>query len=333
MNSPQVAIKKIKLGSWSKLFQSEYSLLQLKNGVVFLFVYLFSLVMVFYHLWILVDLVSYYVFTLTPLRHQAALEVTFRESFYDYLIGNSLDAMVLVMVACILVFFLGIFLTRVLIRPFEQLAGCCLERLQLKGNDQSLMPSEMIRLGGALGVMSDIFFTHHVLCPTKSTSTAITLPSSMSKIDGPRTNYILLSRLLLPLLLMVMISSAAILILNQQLSDHLLAFVLKYASINNQSSLRLLQYQSQLLYSMSLPLVLLSIILNCLLAQYLCAQVSHVGFALFSTLRSFLKGNLGARMHVIGHQVFREHTRSVNRYLDALALQLSEKIKSPKAGR
>ena len=52
------------------------------------------------------------------------------------------------------------------------------------------------------------------------------------------------------------------------------------------------------------------------LAFHLYGKVSGAVFAFFSTMRSFMKGNRKARVHLIGYAQIRPHGRSFNKYLD-----------------
>jgi hypothetical protein len=53
-----------------------------------------------------------------------------------------------------------------------------------------------------------------------------------------------------------------------------------------------------------------------LLGLHLYSKVSGAAFGIFSTMRSFMKGNYSSRVHLVGFAHIREYTRKLNKYLD-----------------
>jgi hypothetical protein len=53
-----------------------------------------------------------------------------------------------------------------------------------------------------------------------------------------------------------------------------------------------------------------------LLGLHLYSKVSGAAFAIFSTMRSYMKGNYSSRVHLLGYAYLREYTRKLNKYLD-----------------
>ena len=67
-------------------------------------------------------------------------------------------------------------------------------------------------------------------------------------------------------------------------------------------------------------LVILSIVLVAFsylaLGFHLYDKVSGAAFGIFSTMRSFMKGNYFSRVHLVGYAYIRDYTRKLNKYLD-----------------
>ncbi len=55
------------------------------------------------------------------------------------------------------------------------------------------------------------------------------------------------------------------------------------------------------------------------LSFHLYSKVSGAVFAYFATMRSFMRGNHEARVHLIGYAHIRPHGRAFNKYLDLVA--------------
>ena len=66
------------------------------------------------------------------------------------------------------------------------------------------------------------------------------------------------------------------------------------------------------------------IVLYLLLAYDLFNKVSGASFAIFSTFRSYLKGDHTAQVHMIGFNYLRGDTRIINKYLRSLELDMHE---------
>jgi hypothetical protein len=52
------------------------------------------------------------------------------------------------------------------------------------------------------------------------------------------------------------------------------------------------------------------------LGMHLYGKVSGAAFGIFSTMRSFMKGDHFSRVHLVGYAHIRDNTRKLNKYLD-----------------
>jgi hypothetical protein len=50
--------------------------------------------------------------------------------------------------------------------------------------------------------------------------------------------------------------------------------------------------------------------------MHLYGKVSGAAFGIFSTMRSFMKGDHFSRVHLVGYAHIRDNTRKLNKYLD-----------------
>jgi hypothetical protein len=62
-----------------------------------------------------------------------------------------------------------------------------------------------------------------------------------------------------------------------------------------------------------------------LLASHLYHGVAAPAFAVFATMRAFLKGSYNQRVHLIGFPALRLQTRKLNKYLDWVDRNLVQK--------
>jgi len=62
--------------------------------------------------------------------------------------------------------------------------------------------------------------------------------------------------------------------------------------------------------------VVLIVISYTALGFHIYTKVAGAAFGIFSTMRSFMKGNHSSRVHLLGFANVREYTRKINKYLD-----------------
>jgi hypothetical protein len=68
--------------------------------------------------------------------------------------------------------------------------------------------------------------------------------------------------------------------------------------------------------------ITLTSIFYILLGLHLYSKVSGAAFGIFSTMRTFMKGNYFSRVHLVGYAHIRDYTRKLNKYLDHLEKNL-----------
>jgi hypothetical protein len=79
-----------------------------------------------------------------------------------------------------------------------------------------------------------------------------------------------------------------------------------------------LNNQTEVLESVIYFGVLLMSFAYIMLSFHLYNKVAGAVFGFFATMRSFMKGNLKARVHLIGYAQIRPHGRALNKYLDMI---------------
>ena len=64
------------------------------------------------------------------------------------------------------------------------------------------------------------------------------------------------------------------------------------------------------------------LVVYAILAFHLYGRVSGAVFGYFSTMRSFMKGNRKARIHLVGYPHIRPYSRAFNKYLDLVCREI-----------
>ena len=297
------------------LFSSEYSRFQLVNGLTFVGIFLLVIAVIMYNLYVIIDFNSAYVFALSQ-KGFAGFDSDFKDAFVDYLLGSSIGFLGPLMGVIIVLFFLGVYISSVLVRPFRFVSIYCENVLK---NPHVEFEPDWLSGYRLFTRFAELFFSQFSFKKiVNGAPQDIYLPKYYARIHRPVTDWIFVSHFTLVMIIMTVISCMTIIGINDALYESLLSFTLSYANVSASGSIELLQYQNKLLYSMYIPVMAISIILNFLLAFYMYNKVSGAAFGVFSTMRSFLKGNYSARIHLIGYNVLRDNTRTINKYFEYL---------------
>jgi hypothetical protein len=262
---------------------------------------------------IIVDLNSIYVYTLTKSRLGTIESTAFSESFFDYLMGDNVATLIPLGLVLIGLFFVGIYVSNLLVRPLRQVASFCDE--SVKDVKKEYEP-DYINIYRYFSGFCEFFFVSLSLPKREETKKGVHIARYYHKINGPMNDWLFIVYFTLLMILVSGISCYTVVVFNDSLYQSLIKFVIDYAQIDSSMSLQLLQYQSKLLYSLYLPVMVLSIILNFILATYMYSKVSGASYSVFSTMRAFIKGNHGVRVSLSGFNVVKSYTRAINKYLD-----------------
>jgi len=308
-----------------KIFSSVLSRFQLANALLFVSIYLFVFLMVLYNLYLIVDLNSGYSYALNKRYASTGLNKQFTDSFFEYLIGHSMNNLVPVSIVTIVIFFLGVYISNVLIRPFKLISDFCEKSLK---NPQIIYGPSWIGGHNFFTRFSELFFSQINLQKVVNGKTDAFLPRYYGKIHQPTTDWIFVMHFTLVMCVLSAVSTYSIIRFNDALYESLVDFMINYSRIDSQATIELLKYQSKLLYGMFFPIFFISTLLNFILAIFMYSKVSSAAFGVFSTMRAFMKGSYHSRVHLIGHGVLREYTRNLNKYLERIESQIKSQLDS-----
>jgi hypothetical protein len=311
-------MKKIKksLGAFEfkKMFNSDASQFELQNAMQMTLILTAILAFFFYQLWILIY------FNTIVFESFSVVNVTeVRGAMLDFIFSAVISEAPMIFGCYILVFFMGIYISSFMTRPFRDLSDY--SRLVIDKPNTEYIPD----------YFSDYKyltrFAEHFFSTVKKIKNRSELDNSYvskyyAKIHSPMVD----KNFILHFLLLMMIPCVATSIISVQVAEGVLEQV-NLLSLNHFKSsnqiLVILANQISIMDNILYSLVVLSVVLYVLLSFSMYQKVSGATFAVFSTLRSFLKGNPSARVHLIGHKYLREHTRNINKYLEHLDKNLT----------
>ncbi len=140
---------KIKL---KKLFRSDTSIFALTTGLKFAGIFILVSALIGYCLWIILALDNVF------FESQGFLAAkTFREAYYDAVLKSASDMVPYLVLFIICLFFAGVFISKILIRPFAVISNYCERRLE--GEEESYEPDSFSDYK-LLTRFSDFFFQY-----------------------------------------------------------------------------------------------------------------------------------------------------------------------------
>lgn len=247
----------------------------------------------------------------------------FGNAFYTFVYSSLIDEIPYVVVAMVFIFLLGYYLASVMIRPFKAIATYCEERLENKENYYRPDYLSDLKL---LTSFSVFFFSKIDEAAHRGKLEKIDVPEDYTRIHEPVFEKNFFFNYLFIIIIFALLASVGILILNNSIRDQisLLSQNLLFAHSGLPRGLRYFLEEQYSVADIAVYFFLaIHVIVYCLFGIHLYAKVSAPAFAIFATMRSFLKGNYYNRVHLIGHYYLREDCRKINKYLDHVQKKLA----------
>jgi len=251
-----------------------------------------------------------------------------RGAFIDYLLDQVLFYVPFISLFFVSLFFIGTYLATLLIRPFEVIGEYCDKKLE--GGLQVDYRPDMFSELKLLMRFSEFFFSYTEGVEKNKKLSGTTVPPYYTRIRGPIFETAFFINFCLFMGIVGIGISYFIFGIASDMQEGLIILSIKSLSMTGQGAV-VRQFLAQQGEMLEIALWASMILLGgsyFLLSLYLYAGVSHAAFAVFSTMRAFMRGNYDSRVHLIGHGHLRKHTRSINKYLDYLQRNYSDDFSS-----
>ncbi|MDH4469173.1 MAG: hypothetical protein QE271_14025 [Bacteriovoracaceae bacterium] len=306
------------LTNFSKhFFTSELSRFKLKNGLALAGTYYAIISVVVYYQWILLKINVTYFESIYGKQFPG-----FPEAFYDFLIGDSSILLMIVFAIGIVIFFAGGIISELLILPFKRLATFCensLETPSLEFEYKSFVDFQF------LSRFSEFFFGNISQARTKKKILDNEyIPKSFSKMHSPPLDLNFFLQFTLMMIFILGISSYIMVLFNSTLFNSVIEFVMTYKDLKDVSAVNFIIKQEEVFHGIIYPLIFVSIAGNFIISVFMYSRISGAAFGVFSTFRSFIKGNRKARVHLLGYSFVRDQTKKINYYLEKMEVELEQ---------
>lgn len=251
--------------------------------------------------------------------HGYALEEMFHEAFYEFVLGNIIDQLPLVFIFFIIIFFSGYYIANIMMRPFKLIAKHCEEHLN---SETRFYDPDYLSDLKLLTSFSSYFFAKIDEAKIKGKLDKIEIPEDYTKIHKPIIEKNFFFNYSLLIIIFALLASLGIYSLNNDTREKVIHFSNKIAKNNNQVK-QFLERQEEVESKVITGLLTIHMFINIMFGIHLYSKISSPAFAIFATMRSFLKGNYHNRVHLIGFYYLRDDCRKINKYLDYVQKNLT----------
>lgn len=245
--------------------------------------------------------------------------VEFEDAFYEYIYSALYDGIWILGLSAIFIFTLGYYLSSVMTRPFKAIGKYCEDRILEKENYYTPDFFSDLKL---LTSFSVFFFSRVDESKIKGKLEKIEIPNHYTRIHKPNFEANFFFNYLFIIVIFALLSSIGIYSLNSVIRESIFDLSRRFLT-NNQNALFFFQKQFELANIAVAFFMSLHLILYLLLGFHLYSKIAAPAFAVFATMRSFLKGNFHNRVHLIGFYYLRDDCRKINKYLDHIQKNLT----------
>ena len=297
----------------------EEFMFKLATGLKFVFISLaFTLsVILFTYLLIRIDLIYF-------VAHGYPGAVEFQGAFYDFVYSSLIDEIPYVTIIVVFIFCLGFYLATIMLRPFKVISRYCEERLSNKTNYYTPDYFSDLKL---LTTFSIFFFSHVDDAKNKGRLEKIEVPKDFTRIHKPIFEKNFFLNYFFIVVIFALLASVGIFIINNVIREQIFQLSQKFLSNSAIAGGKGIRYFIEEQFSVADIAVYffmgLHIIAYCIFGLHLYGKISGPSFAVFATMRSFIRGNYHNRIHLIGHYYLRDDCRKINKYLDHIQKTLT----------
>lgn len=298
-------MKKFKV---AKLFQEEDTKFLLGCAFKFSTVYLLMALLIYYIIWVILSVNSIYFETL-----DFGISQDLRAAFLDSSMKIIFDRILYFLGFYILLFLAGLYLGKLLLRPFDIIA----KYSEGRTNDQKIeFNPDTFSDYKFLTRFGEFFFRYLAESEKTKKLAPNTVPPSFAKIRTPPFERVFFFHFILFIIILAIITGYFMGYFVAGIRDQLLEHSINTFSSSKKISTQFFSNQFYIFDSIILMSILGIFVSYISLSLHLYSKVSGGIFAFFLTMRSFMKGNHSARVHFVGFPHLRSYGRLFNKYLD-----------------
>lgn len=257
------------------------------------------------------------------IESSAQVQIEGIQSMYnDYVISRSLDNIQYAFAFLIILFLGGMYIALMLLRPFKAIKVYCEKKVE---GEKPLYEPDMFSEFKLLTRFSEFFFQFLDDAAKDKDLNKMTIPPQYTKIHSPPFDRVFFFHFALIISIIALSNYIFVSWLISDLQDGILLLITNLVKDKDLSVSLFINQQEHIFESLKIFLSFILVIYYLLLSFHLYGKVSGAIFGFFSTMRSFMKGNHDARVHLLGYNHIRSAGRALNKYLKLTCEMHSDK--------
>lgn len=235
----------------------------------------------------------------------------FESLYYDYILTVVVEFAPYYVFFLFLIMLLGMYVSKLLLRPFKMIAAYCEQFVE--GKDNGYDPDFYSELK-LLTRFSEYFFNQIENAKKNNSLIPVEIPRKFTNIHRPvfETNFFIQYALII--LAVSIASSYGLHFVSSEIYFKVISLAEKTIGDTNTISF-FLKKQSVIFETITSLIIGVYFIAHIFFSIHLYGIVSGPAFAIFATMRSFIKGRYDAKVHLLGHYFLRDYCRTINRFL------------------
>lgn len=239
----------------------------------------------------------------------------FQDAYYEFIFSNTLEQLPYIFIGLIMIFFVGFYLTHLTLRPFKLLSKYCEDAIN--GKKASFNP-ELFADHKVLVMFSDYFFSMTEQMINEKKFKLVSIPDKYTRIHKPGYDWSFFFSYILIIAVVTTSSVIGVVVIDSDIREQIIT--LSTSFLKTTPTVKYFLSEQFVVFDIVLfVLMLFHVVLHFTFGFYLYSKVSSPAFAIFSTMRAFLKGNKSARIHMIGYSYLRDDCRKINKYLEMVS--------------
>ena len=306
----------IKSFKFNKLFKEEDSRFLLFCGLKFSMIFLAISFLIYYFVWVILSINSLYFESngfFSGSDMQEAFFYSATQAFYNF------GPIILGFFVCL--FFVGAYIGKILIRPFKLIGEYA--ELKIQGEKMDFSPDTFSDYK-LLTRFSEFFFRYLDDAIKRKVLEPNTIPPSFSKIHKPVFERVFFFHFMLFVFMVIIVTSYFTSYMSGEIHEQVINLAVQFLENKSEGSVYFLTKQKEITDSFSIVIQSLIFFSYLGLSFHLYSKVSGAIFGFFTTMRSFMKGNTKARVHLLGYAQIRPYSRKFNKYLDYIERECSK---------
>lgn len=298
------------------LFQSQDTKFTLKTAILITLVPVLMMGLIVYSVWLLLSMNHSYF-----LANGFPLDSLTLEDFMSYLLESQLDYLPYLGLFFISVFFIGIFLAYLVLRPFYQLMEMCQEIKNAKG--------EKIKIIG-LGNQKLLIKVGNFLCQysdAQKNKKTCEIPDELKRVNGPAMDFVFYFQFFCIMSILTAITVTSIYVFTHQLHESIIQAAINILKAPKGIAL-FLSSQERVFELIVLVPSLISVLMYGLIARLIISRIQGVTYAYVRDICEVASGNTARRLTPREEDPGRQAAQAVNEVLDMYHPRLQAKVEA-----